>query len=244
MTKYLFEIKNRLFLILLLWLFIVIVCYCYKEVLLFFLIKSYICVSVNSEIFYFIFTNVTEIFSIYFNIGNFISAQIAYWYVIYNIFIFLSPALFKKEYKYINFFFRLFSFFSFFSFFLSNYIIIPLTWHFFLSFKPLSFTKFVYFEAKLSEYLNFYTNVCCFCFLYCQIFSVIFFFYSDIYSKKSFVKIKKLRKLYYYFFVIFSTLLSPPEIITQILMSLSLLFAYEAVLFFWMYFVFLTELIR
>ena len=242
MIKYLFEIKNRVSLLVLLWLFVGVVCYYYKEILLFSLIKSFICL--NSDLFYFIFTNVTEVFFIYFTLISFISFQIACWYLIYNIFVFLSPALFSYEHQYLNFFFKLLTFFFFFSFVLSNYVLIPLTWHFFLSFKPISFAKSVYFEAKLSEYLNFYLNVYSFCFVYFQIFLVLFFFLSDIYSKKSFIKIKKFRKLYYYFFVIFSTLVSPPEVITQALMSLSLLVAYEFILFFWMYFLCLVQLVR
>ena len=242
MIKYLFEIKNRVLLLILLWIFVGLVCYYYKEVLLFSFIKSFICL--NSDLFYFIFTNVTEIFSVYFNIITFISFQIACWYLIYHIFVFLSPALFRNEHQYLDFLFKLLTFFFFISFVLSNYVLIPLTWHYFLSFKPIFFAKSVYFEAILSEYLNFYINVYSFCFVYCQIFSVLFFFLSDIYSKKSFIKIKKFRKLYYYVFVIFSTLVSPPEIITQAIMSLSLLVAYEFILFIWTYFVCLIKLIR
>ena len=242
MIKYLFEIKNRVSLLVLLWLFVGLVCYYYKEVLLFSLIKSFICL--NSDVLYFIFTNVTEIFSVYFTIISFISVQVACWYFIYHIFVFLSPALFSNEHQYLYFFFKLFTFFFFFSFVLSNYFLVPLTWQFFLSFKPISFAKSVHFEARLSEYLNFYINVYYFCFVYCQIFSVLFFFLNDIYSKKSFIKIKKFRKLYYYVFVIFSTLVSPPDIITQVLLSLSLLVAYELILFFWMYSVYLFKLIR
>lgn len=242
MIKYLFEIKNRLSLLVLLWLFVGLVCYYYKEVLLFSLIKSFICL--NSELFYFIFTNVTEVFSAYFTIISFISFQVACWYLIYHIFVFLSPALFSNEHQYLDFFFKLLTFFFFFSFVLSNYVLIPLTWQFFLSFKPIFFAKSVYFEARLSEYLSFYINVYYFCFVYCQIFSILFIFISDIYSKKSFIKIKKFRKLYYYIFVIFSTLVSPPEVITQALMSISLLVAYEFIIFFWMYFVYLFKLIR
>jgi sec-independent protein translocase protein TatC len=242
MIKYFFEIKNRLSLLFLLWFFVGIVCYFYKEVLLFFLIKSYICL--DSDLFYFIFTDVTEIFSVYFTIISFISFKVVFWYFIFHTIVFLSPALFRNEHRYLDFFFKLFTFFFFFTFFLSNYILIPLTWHFFLSFKPLFFAKLVYFEARLSEYFGFYINVYFFCFIYCQIFSVLFFLLYDIYSKKSFIKIKKFRKLYYYLFVIFSTLVSPPEVTTQVLISLSLFIVYEFVLFFWMYFVYLIKLIR
>ena len=201
MIKYLFEIKNRVSLLVLLWLFVGLVCYYYKEVLLFSLIKSFICL--NSDLLYFIFTNVTEIFSVYFTIISFISVQVACWYFIYHIFVFLSPALFSNEHQYLDFFFKLFTFFFLFSFVLSNYFLVPLTWQFFLSFKPISFAKSVHFEARLSEYLNFYINVYYFCLVYCQIFSVFFFFFNYIYSKKSFIRIKKFIKLYYYIFFIF-----------------------------------------
>lgn len=242
MMKYLFEIKNRLFLLVFSWLFITIVCYYYKEILLFFLIKSYICL--NPDLFYFIFTNVTEIFSVYLSIINFISFQMVSWCLIHHIFVFLSPALFDNEHKYLDFLFKLITFVCVFSFFMSNYIIIPLTWQFFLSFKPVSFAKSVYFEARLSEYLSFYMSIYFFCFAYCQIFSILLLFLKNIYSQKSFIKIKKFRKLYYYIFILFSTLISPPEVVTQIAISLSLLLIYEFVLFFWMYFVYLIKLIR
>ena len=203
MFKYLFEIKNRLSLLFVNWAFVVAISYCYKEVLLFSII-------LNSDRFYFIFTNVTEIFSVYLTIISFISVQVILWYLFYHILIFIVPALFKTEFKLVNFFFKILTFFLFFSFLLSNYILIPLTWQFFLSFKPLFFAKSVHFEARLSEYLTFYTTVYYFCLIYCQIFSVLVFFLSDVYFKNSLIKIKKFRKVYYYIFVIFATTVSPP----------------------------------
>ena len=231
MIKYFIEIKNRIFLLFLLWFFVFSVCYIYKEILLFFLIHYFI--NFNFSLFYFIFTNVTEVFSVYFTILYFINFQIVCWYLVYHIVAFLNPALFVKEYQYLNFFFKLFNFFFVFSFFLSNYLLIPLTWYFFLSFKPYFFSKIIYFEAKLNEYLNFYIYVYFFCFTYCQAFALFFLFLQNT-SNDFFIKIKKLRKLYYYIFVFFSTLVSP-EIITQILLSLSLTFIYELVLFFLIY---------
>lgn len=217
-------------------LFFVLVCYFYKEILLFFLIRYYI--SLNSDLFYFIFTNVTEIFYVYFIIVNFINFQVFCWYYIFHVIVFLSPALFIDEHKYLNFFFKLFTFFLSLSFLLANYLLIPLIWNFFFNFQSL---LPIHFEAKLSEYIYFYTNVYFFCFIYCQIFSALFLFLHDIYSKLSDIKIKKFRKLYYYILVVFSILISPSEII--ILTSISLLLIYEFALFFLIYFFSLIKLI-
>jgi hypothetical protein len=62
MFKYILEIKNRLFLLLFTCVSTLVICYLYKETLIFLLVKSNIFFSNN---FYFIFTNVTEIFSVY-----------------------------------------------------------------------------------------------------------------------------------------------------------------------------------
>ena len=116
----------------------------------------------------------------------------------------------------------------FLSIILSKYILIPLTWNFFLSFQNMQSVT-LHFEAKLNEYLNFYISFYYLCFFYSQIFTILLFFFS--YANKNVSVIKKFRKLYYYFFILFSTLISPPEIFSQILISLFLIFFYELFIF-------------
>ena len=43
--------------------------------------------------------------------------------------------------------------------------------------------------------------------------------------------IKTFRKLFYLMFVVFSTIVTPPDVITQVVMSLSLILIYELLLF-------------
>ena len=62
--KYYLEIKNRFLLLSLTWVSTILVSYFYKEILLFISIKPSICNN-NSIIFYFIFTDVKEVFSVY-----------------------------------------------------------------------------------------------------------------------------------------------------------------------------------
>ena len=181
----------------------------------------------NTKILYFIFTDLTEVFYVSIRIINFISFQIVFWYFVYHVFIFFSPALFQYEYKYLIFFLRMSIFFFIISIFLSNYLLIPLTGLFFLSFKPFAFSTSIFFEARLIEFTSFYITTYCFCMVYCQVFSVLIFFFRNVHSKKYYITIKKFRKLYYFIFVIFSTLVSPPEILSQVLASVVIAVIYE-----------------
>ena len=232
MLKYLLEIKNRLCLLAITWLSTMIISYFYKETLLFLLTQSFVnSLSSYFTVFYFIFTDVTEIFSVYLQLIIFLSIQTTFLYLLYHLFVFLSPAFFKYEYYYIYLIFKTILIVWLFSVIISNSFLINLTWNFFLSFQGLSSVN-LHFEAKLSEYLTFYITLYYLCVFYCQIFTFVFLFLGYINTK--ILYIKKLRKLYYYIFVIFSTILSPPEILSQVLIGLSLVFIYEFFLFIFM----------
>lgn len=237
MIKYLVEIKNRVFLLFLSNIFIVLITYYYKEILLFLIITKK-----NSGIdalnfynadlpFHFIFTDVTEIFSVCISLVFFISTQVTAAFFCYHIFLFLSPAMFLKEYKFLLLFTKVIFLIWFLSTLASNIIIIPVTWNFFLSFHDLIVSKSfnVHFEAKLTEYVSFYISIYYICGLYFQLFVLIFFLLNYINTKIN--SIKKFRKIYYFGFVIFSTTISPPDLATQILLSFFFMLAYELALF-------------
>lgn len=229
MIKYLLEIKNRLIIILLSLFFSLLICYIYKEILLFVFIEPGEAIKVDSDlpILYFIFTDLREIFFVYLKIVSFISIQIIIFYIVYNFFIFVSPALFKKEY----FFYKkllITCFLSWvFSLLLSNYFLIPLSWHFFFSFHTFISANFIslHFEPKVMEYLNFCLLIYYTCILYCQLFvvllAIVHYFLDNVHL------IKKYRKFYYFIFVIFSTITSPPDVFSQVIASVSLMIAYE-----------------
>ena len=222
MLKYLTEIKSRLTLLIFTLCSIIAICYTYKEILLFMVTQIHL----NDTSSYFIFTNVTELFSVYFRLIMFISIQISVWYLFYHIFTFLSPALFFYEYEFGSFFFRVSTFFWFFSIFLSIFILIPFGWNFFLSFQTnLSF----YFEANLTQYLDFCVSVYLLSFVYCQSFTLLFFFLLNVAQNCKYIK--RFRKIYYYIFVLFATLVSPPDIFTQIVISFFTTIFFEFVIF-------------
>jgi sec-independent protein translocase protein TatC len=231
MRKYIIELKNRGLLLFLTYLSTIIVSYYYKNVLLFLILKPNNILQFNNkfDFFYFIFTDVTEIFSVYFNLIFFLSSQIILLMLLYHLFLFFSPAFYKNEFKYFKLIIKSVTFLSFVSLLVASFIVIPLSWDFFLSFQDLLTNKSfnIHFEAKLIEYFNFYITLYYICGIYFQCFLMFFFILSYINSYK---KIKNFRKVFYFCFVGFSALICP-EVFSQILLSFLFIIVYELFLF-------------
>lgn len=240
MRKYLFEIKNRVLLLLLCYFSIILTTYYYKEILLFIIIKPKYLFD-NSDFFYFIFTDVTEIFYVYFKLIFFLSFQVTTLMLLYHFFLFIGAGLHKFEFKYFKLMVILSNFINYISLIFAYFFIIPLSWNFFLSFQDLfqnkSFT--IHFEIKLIEYFNFYISLYYICGLYFQIF-ILFFFIVYYFYNNNYKNIKKFRKIFYFGFIIFSTFLCP-EIISQILVSFLFIIFYEV---FMLLHIFYTNLVK
>jgi sec-independent protein translocase protein TatC len=225
--KYFFELRNRFFLLVYGWIFTATISYFYKETLLFLLIKP-----ISSIPIYFIFTNITEILSTYLKLVYFLSNQIFLICFAYHILMFLAPGLYYCEYQLLTKVVLLSFFFFFFSVFMLNTMILPACWHFFLSFQKTittSSTINLYFEAKINEYINFYVNLYYMCNLNCQMFMTIILFL--IFIKNDLRLIKKFRKIFYLTFVVFATIITPPDIPTQLIFSASIIIIYEILIF-------------
>lgn len=226
--KYYLEIKSRFFLLILCWVFVLLTCYIYKEPILFLLIKPSNYLQMANDKPYFIFTDISEVFYVYLQLTFFVSNQVAIAMLFYHALLFLSSGLYKFEYKKLQFAFKIFILSWLSSIILLNNFIIPFSWSFFLSFQQTENISF-FFEARIVEYFNYFTNLYYICFINCQVLTIITLL-LDTYNN-NLGKIRKFRKLFYLIFVIFSTLTTPPDIISQILMSLTLVASYELLLF-------------
>lgn len=235
MEKYYLEIKNRFILWCVTLLSILMVSYVHKETLLFTVIQPNLNLSDCKNNFYFIFTNVLEIFTVYLKLTLFLSLQVSFIYLFYHMFIFLSSGFFYLEYLYFKFFVTIVFVVWVLSIVLSNFILIPFSWNFFLSFQSLIIAKSLnlHFEAKLNEYFSFYISFYYLCEFYCQFF--VFFIIILDYRNSNVNFIKKFRKLYYYCFIVFSTLISPPDIFSQVLISLIFILIYECLILFFLF---------
>ena len=225
---YLLEIRNRIGLIILSWLLCFFVCYCYKETLLFLFVKPFIRlysrgVSTN----YFIATNLTEIFSSYMLISFFIVNQLVLFFAISQLVLFFSPALYKYEYTKI----RNFCLFSFLLWLLNilvlNSFIFSHVFTFFLSFQEQvqNPTTSVHFEIRIIEYLTFYKKLFYFSAVVFQIFLFIFLLLNKLNNKENFLK--NYRKLFFFSFFFIATLISPPDVFSQLFLGFGFIFIFE-----------------
>ena len=228
--NYFLEIRNRFLLIVFGWVFTAFICYFYKETLLFLLIKPNFFL-INPIPIYFIFTSITEILSTYLKLVYFLSNQICLICFLYHVLLFLSSGLYYSEYHLLKRTFFVSLFFFFFSILILNTAILPACWNFFLSFQKTIVNNSVnlYFEAKINEYLKFYINLYSMCNLSCQMFMIIILFL--VYIKGNLKLIKKFRKIFYLAFVIFATIITPPDVMTQLILSSSMICFYEALIF-------------
>jgi|YelNatPaOPRAMG01_1025707.scaffolds.fasta_scaffold13647_8 sec-independent protein translocase protein TatC len=229
MVSYLLEIKNRFVFLTISILLTLLTSYYYKEVLLFILINPLSVTNINSDffIFYFIFTDLVAIFTVYFKIVFFVTIQVASFYLVYQTFAFLSFALYKSEYNlYKNIIITCFVVWVF-SLVISYFLLVPISWKFFFSFQSFISNKFIslHFEPKIDEYLNFYLTLYYSCIFYFQLFFILFILIDKYNSSTN--SIKKVRKFYYLSFFVFSTIVSPPDVFSQLFISFSLTAVYE-----------------
>lgn len=231
-NKYYIEIKNRIILLLITWVSLLVACYHFKEPLLFSFIDSNKYYDSFKNAPYFIFTNVDEIFYVYLHLIIFITNQITGLILLYHILMFLTLGLYYSEYLKLRSAITWFIVTWLCSVILLKMFIVPFSWSFFLSFQttndylqPASF----FFEARIIEYFNYFTNFYYASVVNCQLLTLSMVFLNKISEKAK--AIKTFRKLFYLIFVIFSTIITPPDVISQIVMSLSLIFVYELLLF-------------
>ena len=166
-----------------------------------------------------IFTDITEVFSVYILLLFFIANQVLFLYLFYYVLLFILPSLTYFESTFLVFTVAVFYFLFFLSFLVFSTFLFPLSWNFFFSFQQFevlnSFS--LEFEAKLSEYSIFYTKFYLACFLYFQVFLIPILFLK--FTKNSVHFYFRYRKLFYYFGVLFSTLLTPPDVLSQVFLS-------------------------
>jgi len=220
------ELKNRTLLIVLTWISVMAVSYFYKEVLVFLLVKPNLYVFQQNSL-YFIFTNLTDIFSTYLKLIYFVGNQFLFVFVLYHLFIFLAPGLYFFEYKRYAKLFKTSVALWFFSIFTLNSYILPLSWNFFLSFQT-SISHSVltfYLEAKIIEYIDLYINLYYICCLNFQLFVLLIIFLNSI--KESLNSIKTFRRFFYFGFFLIATFLTPPDVFSQLLVGTSAVIAFE-----------------
>jgi sec-independent protein translocase protein TatC len=221
------ELKNRIILMTLTWSTIFIICYNYKEILLYIIIKPCINTTFKLNKIYFITTNVTEIFNTYIYLSNFISNKIIFFFFLIHFILFINTGLYKFEIYIIKKIILVYIILSMSSIIFLYYIILPLSWNFFFNFQDVIFNNQLnlYFEAKLSEYLNFFVTLNKLSNILSQIFTIVFIYINSIQNYLKFIKEKK--KIIFFFLFLITTLITPPDIFSQLILGSFINILYE-----------------
>lgn len=227
-SKYFYEIRNRVSLTILCWSLCAMSSYLNKETLLYLLIQP--CEFLFKEkTLYFIATNLTDIFSVYLALSYFVAFQLTFAVGVYHIKTFLTPGLYRKELKYLNLTSLMCFFFWSLSFVLLNKAILPFCWSFFLSFQHASQQSIsIFFEMKITEYFTFYTTTYYVTAFVGQLFVATFLTLSFLTRKTQFIQ--KSRRLFFIGFFLIATLITPPDVISQLLLGTIFCLLYELII--------------
>lgn len=177
---------------------------------------------------YFIFTDISEVFYSYISIIFFISNQVGLIMLLYHTLIFLTFGLYEPELITFKALFKTFLVVWLLSSVLFYKFLIPFSLEFFLTFQqnetldqPIS----LFFEAKLFDFLNYFVKFYNICFFSCQFLTLVLFFLNKITNEKKHIKF--FRKIFYLVFLIFSTIITPPDVFSQLLITFYLILIYE-----------------
>lgn len=232
------ELRSRAMICILFYIVIFVLCYLFSKEIYHFLLKPFIEVSQNNHNRKLIYTSPTEAFTTYLKLSFYSSLFFSFPIFFAELYLFLSPALYKNEKKNILLTIFFSSFLFLFGAIFCYFFILPMALKFFSSFENLSSvddsTLPILFETKISDYLNFTINL---------LFGFGIAFLSPILLlfliKGGYVKVKDLRsKRRYWIVIIFilSAILTPPDILSQISLAILLIILFEIVILLGKYF--------
>jgi len=231
MIHYFFELRNRFIYSLLTLIFLSGLSFNYRETLLFLLVKPSLFIF-ETNLPYFIYTELTEIFISYIHLAVAVSTYLYLPFIIQHSWQFLNPGLYKIEYLYFKHI--VYSFYAVWavSTLIVHYFLLPHLWEFFSGFDinifqgPLG----LHFEAKLNEYLSFLIYMyiyACFGSQFC-VFIVIYILNINQHDLRY---IKKLRRYIYIISFFVAALITPPDVLSQVIIAICILFVYELLIF-------------
>lgn len=238
LQQHLIELRSRIIFSVIFFIVALIFCYFFSQEIYNFLLQPFIETSQNNQNRKLIYTSPTEAFVTYLKLSFYSALFFSFPIFITQIYLFLSPALYKNEKKNIllTFFFAPFLFLCGAAF--AYYFILPAALSFFSSFEvqgsAASKNFPILLETKISEYLNFVTNL---------LFGFGIAFQLPILLllliKVDCLSVNDLRsKRRYWIVIIFilSAILTPPDVLSQMSLAILLISLFEIVILIGKYF--------
>lgn len=223
-TQYFLEIYNRLLILILTWSLNFLVLFYYKEQIVYILGQHQ-----EAAFPYFISTSLTEIFFVYLKLSSFLAFYFAYPLIVIQLAIFIIPGLYRYEYLIVRNFFFLSIMLYICTTIFTYKVFLPYCWKFFSSFQLKAEDSLVslHLEARIADYLSFFFETY---FMLNAILHIFLIFLFLLY-KITLNYILKYRKLFYLLFFIFATLMTPPDVISQLIVGTFFFFFFEVFLF-------------
>lgn len=226
-NNYIIEIKNRFILSFLSWLCCLIINLNYQDNLIYILLKPCLKSYIENP-FYFVYNNLSE--PLYTNIQTSInfSNQIFFLFLVYHFLKFLSPGLYKNEYNKIKFIIKTGVLMFCVSLFILYKALIPYSWKFFINYQHNQTIEF-FFEANFKEYIELiYVSYKIIILLTLITLILIYLIYTNKNLHKFLINY---RKIIYFIIVIISSCITPPDILSQIILSLCFITGFEFIIY-------------
>ena len=169
----------------------------------------------------FIFTGLTEAFFTYFKLSIFSGIILSTPVIIYQIWCFIAPGLYKKEKSYAFPFVFLSTFFFLGGVAFCYFVVFPIACKFFAEFA----SDYIQMKLSIKDYLSF---TCKFLLAFGIIFELpVFVLFLAKLGIVNDTLLRKNRKIVILVVFVIAAFLTPPDMVSQILMAIPLIFLYE-----------------
>lgn len=237
---YLTELFFRFQYLIVSFLLTIFVAYFFKDIL--FILLTFPLISNSNTLNSFIYTHPAELLTIHLLLMVLIGAVFQIPYFFWHFVDFIKTSLIQDEYKKLKkvILLCIFSliFFNFFFFF----VIFPRFWFFFYNFNfssNSSQTLTFFLELRVQEYFDFVLTFVYSVNLFIFVFFILFIFFVFL----GFEKLLYWKKLFLFINIVFATLLSPPDVYSQLSILFVLTFFLEIIIFCNLYFYKLQKMI-
>lgn len=226
------ELRRRVFFSVIFFFITFICCYFFSQEIYQFLLKPFAEILPNDNSHRLIYTNPSEAFITYIKLSFYLAILISLPIFILEFYLFLSPALYENEKKNLLLIIFFTPAFFFFGVIFSYYFALPLALKFFISFETQGFANLQNFpiqlETKISEYLNFIFSL--FFAFGLTFLSPIFLLFLIKIGFLSIDDLKKKRRFWIVIIFIISAILTPPDVLSQITLSILMILFFEIVI--------------
>lgn len=228
MLDHLEELRRRLIKTVIFFVAAIVIFYCFAPEIYQILVQPLANVSAEVER-KMIYTSLTEAFFTYLKLAIFAAFFVTFPFLASQLYLFLAPGLYKHEKSALLPFLIAAPILFLSGAALVYYAVMPLAWEFFLSFENLNSALPIKLEAKIDQYLSLVMSLIIGFGIAFQ-FPVIIMLLAKIGVVKA-EGLKKNRRFAIVIIAIISALLTPPDVISQLLMLTALYLLYEISIF-------------